>query len=184
MNEIIDEYKLHITCTCGWSGPVTDLKKIDFDQDKVCWICCPDCHPFLLKRLESCDKRPAPLLACGDSAHGVELVNSGNNIVCCVSHAGLVEGRDKLVVRFPDLENREAKCTMCPNIKPSDPQKLAFFTYRGPNSHATTLRCGNCDHHKLKHNDDVWLNNNCPEGFINHSGFGMDEYYCGCRGWS
>jgi len=172
-----------MSCSCGWEGPHSSLKKIDFDEDKVTWICCPKCHPFILRRLEECTERPTPMLACGDAATGVKILKGHNGISCCPAHAGLVDGRDTMVTRFPDLKGRKARCTLCGNTRKSDMETCAFFRYRGPGSHAASLRCDNCGHHKLKHNDKEWVEANCPDGFKPHKGLKQDEFYDGCRGW-
>jgi hypothetical protein len=79
--------------------------------------------------------------------------------------------------------NREARC-YCGTTRPSDPDSLAFFQYRGPgSSHATTTcKCG----YALEAHDKPHVQKQCAitgKGQTPRGPAPYDSFYCGCRGW-
>jgi hypothetical protein len=76
-----------------------------------------------------------------------------------------------------------AECTYLPKehaVEPSDPEKLAFFEYRGPGSRWATDYC-KCGYLKVAH-DEKRIR--CMVGgFTPRGPSERDGHYCGCHGW-
>ena len=92
------------------------------------------------------EQQQHPMMKCGCAAQGV-LIAKGEikfdpPIPACITHS-CYEVADKA----PDLSGRMSECSYLPrghDVKPSDPERLAFFEYRGPGSPAAedTCKCG------------------------------------------
>lgn len=90
----------------------------------------------------------------------------------------------------PDLTNRQAQCS-CGRTRPSDPDKLAFFEYRGPGSKIAARACKHCGFYEEAHSTGFWNKSNGDlsllsprfHAFKPHGPYDFDEFYCGCRGW-
>lgn len=81
----------------------------------------------------------------------------------------------------PDFTGRMARCAYfktCKHIQPSDPEKLAFFEYRGPGSPESRDIC-KCGFHVKAHVKEDFK---CKD-FVARGPNEFDMYYCGCRGW-
>ena len=88
----------------------------------------------------------------------------------------------------PDLTGRKAICCGESSLRDSDPDKLAFFEYRGPGSKAGTTSC-KCGYAEVAHiPDKTHVMRHCEKkngraGFVSRGPWEYDKYYCGCRGW-
>jgi hypothetical protein len=87
-----------------------------------------------------------------------------------------------------ELTNRKAHCVYCGHTASSS-EKLPFFEYRGPGSHAAEEMCRRCGFAKRAHlpmtifgNPGVVADGLC-EGFEAKGDVVTDQFYCGCRGW-
>ncbi len=123
-----------------------------------------------------------PMMKCGCAAQGVLTAKAGVKfdppIPACLIH-DCYEVADSA----PDLSGRMAQCSYLPSghaIKPSDPEALAFFEYRGPGSKWATDIC-KCGYAKVAH-DEKRIK--CKVGgFTPRGPHERDAYYCGCHGW-
>lgn len=121
------------------------------------------------------------MMTCGHAANAVRILKDGSTPACaicdCITQA-----------ETPDLTGRTAICCSEKSIRPSDPDKLAFFEYRGPGSKAATLAC-KCGYAEMAHTPDkTHVMKHCAKkngvsGFQPRGEWEHDKYYCGCRGW-
>jgi len=121
-----------------------------------------------------------PMMKCGCAAQGVLTAKGGVKfdppIPSCVVHS-CYEVDDAA----PDLTGRMANCAYGDHAhKPSDPENLAFFEYRGPGSKWATDVC-KCGYSQSAH-DEKRIK--CSVGgFTPRGPHKRDIYYCGCHGW-
>ena len=119
-----------------------------------------------------------PMMKCGCAAQGVKSSSGALKfdppIPACVIH-DCIEVADAP----PDLAGRMANCAYGDHaVKPSDPERLAFFEYRGPGSRWATEIC-KCGYAKVAHETGRVK---CRE-FQPRGPHERDTHYCGCRGW-
>ena len=80
---------------------------------------------------------------------------------------------------------REAQC-ICGHRQPSDPEKLAFFKFRGKGSRHATELC-HCGYNLAAHSEEhPHILKRCAETGKGKGPRGpheFDSFYCGCRGW-
>ena len=116
------------------------------------------------------------LLTCGHTDNAIRKV--GEDWVPSCAICGATEQ-----VAPVNLEGRQMRC-YCGNksIRPSDPEKGAFFEYRGEGSPAATKSC-KCGYYiSVHHKENVARK--CPyDTPVPKGPFEYDSYYCGCRGW-
>lgn len=119
-----------------------------------------------------------PMMKCGCAAQGVITAKAGVKfdppIPACLIHDCYEPATDT-----PDLTGRMANCAYGNHaIQPSDPEKLAFFEYRGPGSRWATDYC-KCGFAKIAHDEGrVKCKTFTPRGPNER-----DLHYCGCHGW-
>lgn len=85
-----------------------------------------------------------PLMKCGHTAMAVD--QEGNP--CCVICHGDPHS-EEIEEKLPNLDGRLAKCG-CGNTRESSID-LAFFEYKGPNSHASKFMCKLCEYGIIGH---------------------------------
>ncbi len=131
-------------------------------------------------------ERENRLMQCGDVAHAT----------CRTAHFGLEPGHPSCVIHAiseaactpratPNLEGRQAKCSLgCGSIQPSG-LNLAFFEYLGPGSPASRQNCKKCGYFDTAHvrKEGQPPNRHVCLSFAPHGPYEFDKYYCGCRGW-
>lgn len=122
------------------------------------------------------------MMKCGCAANAKRKVGD-DYVPCCTIHDTIEQ------TAMPDLTGRMAVC-YCgeKSLRPSDPDKLAFFEYRGPGSNRATSQC-KCGYAEMAHTPDkthvmkTCAKKNGRSGFVPRGEFEYDSYYCGCRGW-
>lgn len=121
------------------------------------------------------------MMKCGHAANAKRKV--GDDFIPCCAICSVTEQAPA-----PDLRGRTAICCSEKSIRPSDPDKLAFFEYRGPGSKAADLAC-KCGYAEMAHTPDkTHVMKHCAKkngvsGFVPRGPWEHDRYYCGCRGW-
>jgi hypothetical protein len=121
-----------------------------------------------------------PMMKCGCAAQGVLTAKGGVKIDPPIPSC-LVHDCYEVASAPPDLTGRVANCVYGDHArKPSDPENLAFFEYRGPGSKWATDYC-KCGYTKGAHDKP---NIKCKfGGFTERGPHERDVYYCGCHGW-
>ena len=115
-----------------------------------------------------------PMMSCGCAANAQRrLAITGEQIPCCMIH----DCTD--VVPAPDLTERQARCG-CGKLVASDPDKAAFYEFRGIGSRYATDLC-ECGYTKSAH-EKPHIAAKC-QNFIARGPHEFDSFYCGCRGW-
>lgn len=117
-----------------------------------------------------------PMMKCGHAANSVS-----NGKPACVICAGTTAAYE--VAEEPDFSNRKAKC-FCGKILPSNPQRMAFFQWRGEGSPAAKENCKHCRYSIIAHQKprDQVVSSVCRH-FEQHGAYEFDTFYCGCKGW-
>lgn len=125
-----------------------------------------------------------PMMECGHSANATDADGNPSCVICWPEPGSSIVARSG-----PDLSNREATCYCTKPPVKSDPERLAFFEYRGPGSKAATEYC-KCGMARSIHQDQTdipkWniINNRITRhDFVAKGPQQYDLYYCGCRGW-
>lgn len=119
------------------------------------------------------------MMKCGCAAMGQLLSENSVRLDQPIPWCGIHRCSEQ--VPTPDLAGREARC-QCGRTKPSDPDRLAFFEYRGPGSREVTETC-ECGYHKVAHEiPDRAARLKC-KAFKVRGPREFDLFYCGCRGW-
>lgn len=113
-----------------------------------------------------------PMMICGCAANAIRKVGD-EWVDCCTIHDTIEQ------TTMPDLTGRMATCS-CGRKEPSNPDKLAFFEYRGDGSRRAQDQC-TCGYTQAAH-AKPHVQAKC-EGFTPRGPFQYDSYYCGCRGW-
>lgn len=118
-----------------------------------------------------------PLMKCGHTANSTVSIDGGPPRPACAIHAGLTPDAYELAESQQPWAGRMARC--CGQPKPSDPQHMAFFEYRGQPNPRICKTCGYYDeaHVKTPLPRDVCTN------FVGGWSHEYDSYYCGHNGW-
>lgn len=133
-----------------------------------------------------------PMMKCGCAAQGVMTAKAGVKFDTPIPSC-LIHDCQEIADSAPDLTGRMAECAYRPaghSLQPSDPEKLAFFEYRGPGSRWATdvCKCGLSrkphDEHggKIPARKYALVMKGCA-GFTPRGPHQYDLHYCGCHGW-
>jgi len=121
------------------------------------------------------------MMECG---HAANATTDGEP--CCAICAGIDAGWNVVAENPPDLTGRMARCYCDRDPVPSDPDRLAFFEYRGEGSDFATNGCAVCRFSKIVHqkvNPATGREGVTDHEFTPRGPHEFDAYYCGCRGW-
>lgn len=110
------------------------------------------------------------ILKCGCAANAV--------ILGILKPSCAIHDCTEIAKAQPNLKGRLARCCAKTPPQPSDPDRLAFFEFRGEGSPWATERC-KCGYYEVAHGKP---HVKC-KGFEPAGPAEFDTYYCGHGGW-